>query len=94
MRAFLPLLTLTFLTGCATERVVEKPVPVPVPGPTQYVEVPTELVTTREKTSIPDSITYGQAIELWSRDRATIDIINGQLLGIKSLGDDDGQESD
>ena len=92
MRVLLLLLTPLFLTACATERVIEKPVPVPVPGPTQYVEVPPDLVTTREKTFIPASITYGEALELWSLDRAAIDKLNGQLLGIKSLSQTEDEE--
>jgi len=85
MRVWILLSLLTLLTACGTTKVVEKPVPVPVPGPTQYIDVPADLVKTGKKQSIPDSITYGEALELWVKDRAIIDTLNGQLLGIKSL---------
>jgi len=85
MRVLTLLFLLTLLTACGTTKIVEKPVPVPVPGPTQYIDVPAQLTLTRQKTPIPETITYGQALELWSKDRAIIDTLNGQLLGIKSL---------
>ena len=87
MRVWILLLTLPWFAACGATKIVEKPVPYPVPGPTQYVEVPADLTLNREKTTIPESITYGQALELWSRDRSTIDTLNGQLLGIKSLNE-------
>jgi hypothetical protein len=80
-----------FLTACGATKIVEKPVPVEVPGPTRFVEVPSDLTVLREKAIIPGSITYAELIEILSIDRSTIDTLNGQLMGIKSL---QGTEND
>ena len=82
---------MAFLTGCATEKFVPIPEIVEVPGPIQWREIPPSLTAPVPKVSIPDALTYGDALKAWSKDRAAIDKLNGQLLGIKSLNhDDDG----
>lgn len=84
--ACLSLFLLSWLTlsGCSNTRIVEKPVPVEVVR-VEVVPIPAELLHVEHKQSIPDQITYGQAIELWSEDRATIDILNGRLDAIRIL---------
>lgn len=80
---------LTFCAACATERIVEKPVPVPGPTVYKFVEIPPELLVRRQKTDIPESITWGEGGILWSLDRATIDMLLGQLEAIRSLANGD-----
>ena len=86
-----PVLTLLFLTlfltACGNTKIIEKPVPVPYEV-TRYVDVPDDLVIPREKTEIPETITYGEALELWSVDRATIDTLNGQMEAVDSLSEE------
>ena len=77
------------LTGCVREVIVEKPVPVPVPGPTKWVDVPRNLVVIRNKTTLPETLSYGESLQLWSADRATIEALNGQLRAIQGLNDGD-----
>ena len=76
--------TLILLGACATERIVEKPVPVEV-FIVDYIEVPRDLTGGMAKQRVPDGLTYGEAIQLWSEDRATIDTLNGNMLAIRSL---------
>jgi len=49
--------------------------------------VPPDLLAESPKQAIPDTLTFGQAIELWSEDRASLDTVNGQLRGIKELSE-------
>ena len=72
--------------GCASERIVDRPVPVEVVR-TEYVPVPESLVTPIEPSAIPDKITYGMALTLWAQDRKTIANLNEQLRAIRSLKD-------
>jgi len=89
--ALIPLCLLPLLTACVTEKFVPVPEIVEVPGPVQWREIPADLVEPCDKAEIPETLTYGQAIELWADDRAQIDTCNGRLAGIESLGDpDDG----
>lgn len=69
--------------------IVEKPVPVEVPGPVEWREIPPNLLIQHNKTTIPEAITYGEALQLWSEDRAIVDTLLGQLSAIGSLGADD-----
>lgn len=78
---------LSFLTACATETVIPEPVIVEVER-TVYVPVPADLTARRDAVPVPDSATYGDLVELWARDRATIAILNGRLDGIKALAMD------
>ena len=88
MRVLASLCLIAFLTGCATEKFVPVPEIVEVPGPIQWREIPSTLTTTVPKVTIPATLTYGDAIKAWSKDRAAIDKLNGQLSGIKSLNHD------
>ena len=84
---------ISIITACTPERVIEKPV-VQTVVETRWREVPAELTKPCPKAEIVDEMTYGEAIEAWSRDRAAIDVCNGKLAGIESLGDDDGLGQD
>ena len=92
-RASILLCLALFLTACATEKVVERPVVVHTTE-SKWREIPSDLTRTLPKQPIPQSLTYGEFIEVCSRDRATIDTLNGQLLGISSLSEpeDGGSE--
>ena len=88
-RVLAPLCLLFLSTACSTtERVVLKPEIVEITT-TEYVAVPADLTTPIAKQSRPDGdITYGDAINLWVLERATIDTLNGRLKAIESLGDE------
>ena len=76
------------LVACgANEVIIEKPVPVSVPGPVQYVPIPPDFLVLHQKADIPENLTWSEAAQLWAADRQTIDILLGNLLGIKALGD-------
>ena len=64
---------------------MEKPVPVPGPTVIEYIDVPADLLVMHQKSTIPEAVTYGDVVLLWSLDRATIDILLGQLQAIESL---------
>ena len=72
-------------TACATERIVEKPVPVPGPETIKYLDVPAQHLIQRKKSDIPDSLNYGDGLRLWNQDRLALDKVNGQLQAIESL---------
>ena len=85
--ALILLFPMLFLTACGNTKIIEKPVPVPVEV-VKYIEVPFDLTMKRNKVTLPDTLTYGEALELWSVDRATIDTLNGQLEAVESLGNE------
>jgi len=87
MRVLIPLFLLSWLTACATEVIVEKPVVVEVEV-VKWTPIPTEFTVESPKSVIPDTLTYGEAISLWSVDRSTLDILNGRLRGIQELSDE------
>jgi hypothetical protein len=78
--------TLIFLAACGQTRIVEKPVPVEVIT-VERVPVPDDLLIEHMPSTIPEGLTYGEAIQLWMADRDTIAIHNGQIKAIKSLND-------
>lgn len=92
-----PVLTLLFLTlfltACGSTKVVEKPVPVYIDR-VEYIDVPYDLTIRRNKTTLPDTITYGEALELWAVDRATIDTLNGQMEAVESLNKEELPDSE
>ena len=86
MRVSIVLSALIFLGACATERVVTETVPVEVVK-FERVPVPSDLLVLHQKSTIPESVTYGESLQLWSADRTTIDILLGQLRAIQALND-------
>lgn len=86
--ACLSLFLIALLTACGTERVLERPVPVEIVR-IERVPVPAELLVPIAKQSIPDGITFGEALVKWSHDRATIEALNGRLAAIDSLSEKD-----
>ena len=84
MRVLIPLFLTLSLTACGTERLVEKPVPVEVVR-VEYIPIPADMFHMEQKQTIPETLTYGQAIELWSEDRATIEALNARLRAIQAL---------
>lgn len=71
------------LSACAT-KIVEVPVPVEVVR-VERTPVPRDLLIQHQKTDIPESLTWGEAIQLWSADRAIIDTLLGQIQAIATL---------
>ena len=82
----LPLILL-LSTGCVREVIVEKPVPVEVPGPVEWRDIPPNLLIQHNKSTIPEALTYGEALQLWAEDRASIESLNGNIRAISSLSD-------
>jgi hypothetical protein len=73
------------LSACGSREVlVDRPVPVEVVR-VEYVQIPTDLTVERPKAPVPPDLNYGEAIALWSEDRARIDTLNGQIRAIRSL---------
>jgi hypothetical protein len=68
-------------------KIVEKPVPVEIVR-YERVSVPADLTAEVAKQPIPDALSYGDAVLLWSRDRAAVDRCNGRLRAIRSLNDE------
>lgn len=87
MRVLIPLCLLSFCTACGTTEIIEKPVPVEVEV-VKWVPVPKDLTREVPKRSIPTALTYGQAIELWSMDRASLETANARLRAIQGLSDE------
>lgn len=84
---WISLLTLAFLTACGTKRIEVVPEVVEVERIVTR-EVPADLVRKCAKAGIPDGMTHGEALEAWAEDRAQLDICNGRLAAIESLGQD------
>ena len=82
--ALMSLCILTLLMGCAPSRIVEKPVPVTIEV-TKYREFPAGLTQTAPVSSIPDDLTYSQALALWAADRASLITANARLRGIQEV---------
>ena len=87
-RVSISLCLILSLASCATETIVDRPVPVEVIR-YERVPIPADLLVKHNKTAIPDGLTYAEAIELWSLDRAIIDTHNGQLDALRSLNNGD-----
>jgi hypothetical protein len=86
MRVLILISLLSLLTACATERIVEKPVITEIET-VRYIPIPPELLILRPTAAIPATITYGEALTLWSADRAIIAALLGQIEGIKVISD-------
>lgn len=93
MPAWTLLFLLPFLTSCDRVRIVEKPVIHEVVK-VEWRDVPADLTQPCDKAEIPPQMTYGEALEGWAKDRASIDACNGKLAGIESLGAGDEQGTD
>ena len=87
MRAAYILLLAALFAGCGPTRVIEKPVIHEVIK-TEWRNVPADLLAPCGKTEIMSDMTYGEAIEAWAQDRATVDACNGQIDAIRSLNAD------
>ena len=85
MRVLILISLLLCLTACGT-KTITKPEIVYLDR-VEYIPVPADLLRTIPRQAIPESLTYGELIEVCSKDRATIGKLNGQLVGISSLGD-------
>ena len=51
--------------------------------------VPADLLTLHQPTTIPDVLTYGELVQLWSADRGIIHTLLGQIQAIRSLNETD-----
>ena len=89
----LPYLTIWLLvSACSSQEViVPKPRVVEVPGPVQWREIPDQLLIEHQPTTLPETLTWGEAAQLWIADRETIRLLLAQIQGIKSLGEPDGE---
>lgn len=79
----LPILVLG-MSACGHTQVIEKPVPVEIVR-TEYVPVPDRFLVEHQPSTIPESATYGEVIQLWSSDRDTIKVLLAQIRAIKDL---------
>ena len=79
----LPYLMLS-LTACGGTKVVREP-EVITQTVREYINVPVHLTRQIDVQNIPDGMTYGEAIAILSKERETVDKLNGQLAGIESL---------
>ena len=86
MRVLILLCLPLCLTACGTERIVEKPVVHEVIK-TEWRSIPGDLTTECVKATINSDMTYGEALSAWAQDRASLDVCNGKLNGIKRLTD-------
>lgn len=87
MRRWLLLLVLLTLAGCAAPPVRYKTVPVTV---TKMVSVPPELTKPCPK-ALPQNDTVAEAVSVANARGVCVDILNGQLEQIRSLGNQSGQ---
>jgi hypothetical protein len=72
------------LPACAREIVVEKPVPVEIVK-VERVPVPADLLVTEAPAEIPQGLTFGDALYLWSVDRAALETVNGRIEAVRAL---------
>ena len=84
MRVWTCLFLLSLSMGCAHETLVEVPVPVEIVR-VERVPVPADLLVTEAPAEIPQGLTYGEAIHLWSIDRAALETVNGRLEAVRVL---------
>ena len=89
VNAIMVAVILSMVSGCGTtEVIVEKPVPVEVVR-VERVPVPIDLLIQRNKSTLPDALKYGEALQLWAEDRANLDSVNAQLGAIQGLSNGD-----
>jgi hypothetical protein len=70
--------------ACANETLVAAPVPVPIVE-VERVSVPADLLVTEAPAEIPEGLTYGAALHLWSIDRASLETVNGRIEAVRVL---------
>jgi hypothetical protein len=88
MRVLIALSLFGFLSACAPQKVAVQPTVVEVVR-VERVPVPSDLLALHNPSTIPNELTYGELIQLWSADRGTITILNGQIEAIRSLNEED-----
>lgn len=92
IRASILLCLTLFLTACGSQpTVITKPEIVTITR-TERVPIPEPLTDPILPTVIPDALTYGEAIEQWSRDRAIILSLNARLKAVRDLGRENGEQ--
>jgi hypothetical protein len=81
------LVTALALAACGTTKIVEVPKPVPVPGPTQYVPVPEQLLTC-DDTGEPPALgqPLGELFAWAQRTRGSILVCRANMAEIGKLG--------
>ena len=84
MRVLTLLCLLSLLTACGGTKVVRDP-EVITQTVREYINVPDHLTNQIDVQNIPVGMTYGEAIAILSKERETVDKLNGQLSGIKAL---------
>ena len=77
-------LSLLIFSGCSTEKVITQPEVVEIIK-VERVSVPNELLVKHQPTTVPETLTYGEALQLWAEDRGIIKTQNGQIAAIESL---------
>lgn len=87
-----PLFLLTF-SACSTERVITQPEVVEVVR-VERVTIPPDLLVLHNPTTLPEALTYGEALQLWAEDRSIIKTLLGQLQAIESLNGEDNGNSE
>jgi len=75
-----------FILGCSTERVITQPEVVEIVR-LERVPVPAELLVMHQPTTVPETLTYGESLQLWAEDRSIIQTLLGQLVAIESLNE-------
>jgi hypothetical protein len=51
----------------------------------ERILVPSDLLVTEKPAEIPQGLTYGQALHLWSIDRASLEVVNGRIEAVRVL---------
>lgn len=82
--AWLSPLIVLLLNACGTERVITRPV-IHERQVACYVPVPLDFLEQPTLTSVPDDLTYGEALTLWAEDRAALLVAVARLRSIQAL---------
>ena len=83
--------------GCGHTEHIPDPVVVEVPGPVQWRPIAPELLTLHLPSDIPESASYGDAMQLWNADRESLKLMIANVRAISDLGknlpDIEGEDS-